>query len=401
MNILNNSTLLLHKIHIILWILFFIALPWSVKFVSLLLGLLLISSLTQFYLDHKKKINNNPVGLLFITLFILIIIRFSFDEIKESLFIIEKRLVFLILPLIFIFSQTQFKNKTREKLFIFFSASCIFLTIYLFTINYFIFLQSKKQMSHIWQYSYFTRAANFHPVYFTIYLDFVFIFLLYYFLKYQKNLSFFIKILLLFCISFVFYTIIFIQARVAIISLSLVIIFFLLNFLFKKNKNRILIMLALILIGIPLIFNFTKINPSFNRFDSFTNALKERTYKWKAAWNIGINSPIFGVGPIKSKELLYYEYLKLGHDEGITRKYNSHNEYLHIFMAHGIIGLIVFLGLLFFGLLKGVYYNNFLFIGFIFIMSMFFLTENVLSTQKGIVFFTSIFCLFIYGKYED
>lgn len=381
---------------------FFIALPWSVKSVSIILGLLLISSFTQYFINSPKKINNESVGFLFIIFFFLILIRFSFDGFKESLFIIEKRLSFIIFPLIFIFSQTQIKNKTREKLFIFFSASCLFLTIYLFIFNYFIFLESNKQMTHIWQYSYFTSAANFHPVYFTIYLDFVFIFLVHFFLKYKRYRSFINNLLIFFLIIFVSFTIIFIQARISIIGLLVVGIFFLFAFLFRRYQYRsLLIVLPIIITGILLIFSSTRVITSFNRFDALAKDLKERTYQWTAAWNVGINYPIIGAGPIESKDLLYHEYLKLGHDEGIERKYNTHNEYLHIFMSHGIVGIFIFFGILFFGLKKGILDNNLLFIGFIILMAIFFVTENVLSTQKGIVFFTSIFCLFIYGKYED
>lgn len=390
----------LPNVYNLLWIIFFISLPWSIKIVSVTLGMLLFLNIAQYFLSSEKKINKDPAGVLLIIIFILILIRFSFDDFEESLFVLEKRLSFLIIPLIFILSQFQLNKKTKEIFLFFFSGSCIMLIIFLFINNYIIYIESKGQMEHIWQYSYFTSAVNFHPVYFTIYLNFVFFFLLFYLMEKRDSLSPFLILLFLISIVFAVFTIFFIQARISIISLLITGIILLFRFLFIRYKYvSLVIILPLIIIATITILQSIKIKTSFNRFDEISKDFEERVYQWAGAWNVATDYLIFGAGPVKSKGYLDYEYLKLGHDLAIERKYNSHNQYLHIFMAHGLIGLIVF-----FGILGYAFYLSFkkggsnLLLAFLIIMSCFFLTENVLSSQKGIVFFTSIYCLLIYDR---
>lgn len=77
-------------------------------------------------------------------------------------------------------------------------------------------------------------------------------------------------------------------------------------------------------------------------------------------------------------------------DDFIHISYNSHNQYLDIMLKYGVFGLAVFLV----SLLWGIKNRNTLYQGFIIIIFIALLTENMFTRQVGILFFTFFNALF-------
>ena len=77
--------------------------------------------------------------------------------------------------------------------------------------------------------------------------------------------------------------------------------------------------------------------------------------------------------------------------------FNFHNEYIQIFAELGVFGLLLILIMLFIGILNAIKTKDFVQISFAVLMISLFLTESFLSRQRGIIFFTIMYCIFNSG----
>ena len=77
--------------------------------------------------------------------------------------------------------------------------------------------------------------------------------------------------------------------------------------------------------------------------------------------------------------------------------FNFHNEYIQIFAELGVFGLLLILIMLFISILNAIKTKDFVQISFAVLMISLFLTESFLSRQRGIVFFTIMYCIFNSG----
>jgi O-antigen ligase len=120
-----------------------------------------------------------------------------------------------------------------------------------------------------------------------------------------------------------------------------------------------------------------------------------RVYQIRIFKEMLLENPIFfnGFGlnaaqlKIKEKQVQHNLYEEYGEK-------NFHNEYIQLFAELGIIGLILLLLMLGLNLKNALQSKDFIHISFAVLMISLFLTESFLSRQRGIVFFTIMYCLF-------
>ena len=99
---------------------------------------------------------------------------------------------------------------------------------------------------------------------------------------------------------------------------------------------------------------------------------------------------------IEQKTIGYNLYLGDIEQEGYQMK-NFHNQYIQVFAELGIFGLLILLIILFTNIRNGIKYKDFVHITFGILMISLFLTESFLWRQRGVVFFTLMYCLFNAG----
>lgn len=73
---------------------------------------------------------------------------------------------------------------------------------------------------------------------------------------------------------------------------------------------------------------------------------------------------------------------------------NFHNQYLQVFAELGVFGLMLLITMLFINLKTAIKHKYFVHIAFAILMITLFLTESFLWRQRGVVFFTLLYCLF-------
>jgi hypothetical protein len=77
--------------------------------------------------------------------------------------------------------------------------------------------------------------------------------------------------------------------------------------------------------------------------------------------------------------------------------FNFHNEYIQIFAELGVFGLLLIITMLTINVINAIKNKDFIHISFAVLMISLFLTESFLSRQRGIVFFTIMYCIFNSG----
>lgn len=96
---------------------------------------------------------------------------------------------------------------------------------------------------------------------------------------------------------------------------------------------------------------------------------------------------------IKEKAIHYNLYMGNEKEEGYQNK-NFHNQYIQNFAELGVFGFILLVIMLFINLRNALKTKNFIHFAFSILMISLFLTESFLWRQRGVVFFTLLYCVF-------
>jgi O-antigen ligase len=99
---------------------------------------------------------------------------------------------------------------------------------------------------------------------------------------------------------------------------------------------------------------------------------------------------------VKSKAIEHNIYQGAEDGKGYQDK-NFHNQYVQNFAELGIFGLLILVLLLIVTLWNGIRHKDFVHISFAILMISLFLTESFLWRQRGVMFFTILYCLFNSG----
>ena len=124
------------------------------------------------------------------------------------------------------------------------------------------------------------------------------------------------------------------------------------------------------------------------QFRLFLDFLKEDQVFWTGFGYAASQSKI------EAKGLEYNVFLGDDKQDGYQTN-NFHNQYVQVFAEIGVFGFVLLLLILGLLLKKGLNDKDFLIIAFVILMFSVFLTESFLWRQRGIVFFTAFYCLFL------
>jgi len=178
-----------------------------------------------------------------------------------------------------------------------------------------------------------TGNANILGVYMLFVLSFIFTTLIY-----NSNRKIKITMVILFIINFA--ALLFSGSRAAFFGVIASFLFIIIN-----QRNKIYFILLIILLIIPLFLPFNIYDRLYDSFQSLLSGTgDQRIYIWKNALDMFRLRPLTGVG-IGQYPIYYKIY------EGAPVKYriftHAHNIYLHILAELGLIGLCIFLWLIY------------------------------------------------------
>ena len=119
---------------------------------------------------------------------------------------------------------------------------------------------------------------------------------------------------------------------------------------------------------------------------------------WKSALELFLEKPLFGYGTGDVKHELVGVYKKYNYDYLADYQLNAHNQYLQMLIAIGLIGSIIFWAYLIFPVFEKNFFSNMVYAGFIFLILVNFLTESMLETQAGVVFYAFFNSLLYFNR---
>lgn len=119
---------------------------------------------------------------------------------------------------------------------------------------------------------------------------------------------------------------------------------------------------------------------------------------WKTGWHIVERYPAFGVGTGDIQDTFQQEYERIQSPLSPEWRLRSHNQYLSIWIALGVLGLLVFLFALFYPALCARAYFPLLFRAFLMITILSMITEDTLETQAGATFVAFFYAFLLWGK---
>lgn len=132
--------------------------------------------------------------------------------------------------------------------------------------------------------------------------------------------------------------------------------------------------------------------------DDQTSSTSARTIIWDISLDLIREKPMLGYGAGNENLELENRYLASENDYLIEQKLNAHNQFLQTTLATGITGGIILLMMLLIPLWLAIRNKNPLYLGFIILLIVNFLTESMLERQVGVTFY-AFFNLILFTSY--
>lgn len=387
-----------------------LTIPLSTKIANISIICFVLLSLTFCYQQKFFK----PKSLRFLLfssaiLFLLAIIGiFIADDIGTAQKHMGRRVLFLLMPISFCFlDKDSLKNLIRLS-FTGLVIGSVLSGIYLLlnTLHTYFGTRGLEEvgfdlLNYYHTYHNFTKPLNIHPTYLGSYL---YISLIFVFIKIAKKSFGIQKILGVLTILFLILIEIFINSRIilflVVFSLFLFCIWFLYH-QYKKNKLHFLGYILTFAICMATAFTFLKNTYIYYRFTdelvwetssnintkiNTDNGGDSRIARWKSLTEVVKQRPILGHGTGNEKELLETQFIKDNLMFSAESKYDSHNQYLSYTVQFGVVGLLCFMFYLVGNLFVSIRNENFMLVFVMFGILMICCFENFLNNNAGIIF---------------
>lgn len=262
-------------------------------------------------------------------------------------------------------------------------------------------------------YPFLARIIDIHPSYLGLYLNFGAAYIFQRITSEYRNYQLFpikLVILLVYIILFILQ----LAAAMPILILGLMFVTNSIYFLIVINKRKYWLLSAIILsISIAFIVYLKpapyqrlvhRIQINFNEsvIKQFSpgyspNNRDTRMEIRESTWSIISNNWLVGVGTGNSQIELNKQYLIDGRNQAFRNSYNTHTQYLDFILHFGIGGLLTLALLFAFLFSKAFQTKGLLYSSLILMLCTALISENILSRQKGVIFFALFNALLYYN----
>lgn len=393
-----------NKISYYIIVAFLIGLPFDRFFSEWLLIIFCIHTLIHFKFKNLEKLKSKNVwivGSIFIlSISAIIYSNYKSEGLKDSM----QQLAILLFPVFLSVSNLNLA-KYKWRLMEIFALTCTIVILYLYAeafkvIHYFhVPLNSIFQTAFINQN--FTAPIGLHATYLSMYaLLSVCIFLRLFFdsLSFRKGKYILYSLIL-------FAGMVQLSSRATIIA-ALIIIVFIIPFFLLKNKKRLIFFLSAFSLAVLTFVIITHVTTLKKRYIyDLENDLSEyrdpgdltesRMARWNLEWQLIKKSPLLGYGTGSEEFVLKNIYFENKFYRSYLLELNAHNQFLSFLLNAGLIGLLLYLYLFYYGLRIAIRRNDFLFLSFLLTLFIVSLSENILDVSKGVLFYAFFFSFFL------
>lgn len=387
------------KVNYYLIILIAFFLPLNKEVIPPLITLFFLSSI----INKKKKLLSSftnhsyfiIIGFYLLGLFSLLYGK----DINNTLFNSEIKLSLIVLPLSFIISNHDFKSSFRSIFKGFIEGCLVAIILNLLNASISYYYEVKLEAFFYNHLSYFSHAS-----YFSMYLNFA-IALLYYF-WFSPSKKDYINPTINFSLSIIFSVfILMLSSKTGIFTLILIHfiagIYWFIQYKMIK-QGLILVISMFFIIGVSLIYSPRSLERIYLMRDSIENydgtpntSTKIRLAVWTESFSLIKERPLFGYGTGDVSNVLTERYNEKGFYDLAKKHLNSHNQFIQILIGSGVVGLLYFL------ILIGVPFKNnlsspqlLIYLLFLVLIILNFMTESMLETQSGVIFFSFFITIF-------
>lgn len=366
---------------------------------------------------NLKKIVKEPQILFPVLLYCVVLIGFFFSvNFKEALSSLSDKLAFLLFPLI-VGSASIIDSKlvqTSGKILIttiVFSllAALVYAFVDVFKTGINTVLIKDNLCNKFTSYGLTRIFYNWHPTNVSLFANLA-IASIFYLINCEKinkkRIGFYAAIVLFLSIC------IFLLDSVAGIVIYFLMLMFGLFMWLKRLGLRLVTIVTIVLCLFSVGIGFFYVNPfKSDKLSAFykqrlklTDIQSERNFvtirlaKWDGYTEIIKHHWLLGTTEGDIKTLRKQAYIQSGYFDLARYNYNAHNEYIEVLATYGIIGILLFISLLLSPLRKNSYHS--LYLPFLIICSVVFVSESLLNRQQGILFFMFYYSLLTHFSFR-
>ncbi len=396
-----------NKLSTILETLLFIvafSIPISLAFTSISIAVLFIYSFAFFNVKtFMKSINRKEAYLYYLLFFLIQVTSILYaNKAGSALETVRQNTIFLVLPIAFINLKNVMDQRKYTAAYLgLFTSVLITILVSLVVLSY-NRLTSEMALSGFFRENFVKSGLydQIHVPYLSILIVFTLICTVSFTFSQKKKLNNLLKII---AISVLFLSLILLSG---IMSLALLAIYIISLFLASKLSNQVKIGAGIIIIILTIFsFNYLK---NYKMIEHIRGAEhiayriqkmavsndSVRQTNWNSVLKVISSQPILGVSADGGLDQLQRERNILS--EPYINKHNAHNDILEITLRYGLVGLIIYLTLIF-KLVKNAWQKkSYVFKWFLIVFVISGITESYLQRQIGLTFFT-FFSLLLYN----
>ena len=192
----------------------------------------------------------------------------------------------------------------------------------------------------------------------------------------------------------------FISSRAMMVATVLVVAWYLVNLV--SNRKRLIYILILVL---TIFVSIAVLHPRLRRTQQLVTSddnipkyeqlleISGRGNIWQVSFELIKENTFMGVGIGDVGDALVEKYRENGMMDESDRRLNCHNQFVEIWLATGILGLILLIALMIFPIIKINVGQKYLYGSFLIICTTGFLFESVLNRLWGVAFFSLFYSM--------
>ena len=384
---------------------FLIALPFDFFYSKIILVSFGLHTLIHTQKEKVKNIFTKP-GLILISIYLLGLLAILYSPDKpEGINVATKQLAIFIFPVLFALTNLDLE-KYKLNLICIFGFTCTATILYLYADAVYTILYFHLPLSSLYTLAFmnhnFSLPIEIHATYLSVYTAFSLLAFLY--LVFKKTGP---KLRWIYIIAIIVLSVGLIQlSSRAVFIAFLATVNLIFPFFLFQGKKRLIFFLAASFISLIILVIIMNVDSFKTRYISelktdLTNDVKiientePRLARWNAITELIKRSPVIGYGTGAEKKLLKEKYFEKGLYISYLNEFNAHSEYLSIVIKIGVIGLAIFIYILYFGFASAIRKKDILFLSFMVIITVVSISENILDLNKGIFFYSFFFPFFL------
>ncbi len=334
--------------------------------------------------------------LAFISFYLVSILGMLYTlNVSEGLFDLEVKLSLLLVPLIILTSNVIHKYSVFGliKTFIIGVTLSMMIQFGLAIINF--------QTTGNLDVFYYNLLSYFHhPAYFSMYTNFAIASLLVFIFHYRERIQWRHFILLGFLIIGIYQ----LSSRNGLLTLIVLLVYAFGFILFPRLKWKKMLMALLLTIFVTgaILYPIAKYTDTLREVDVSNSKSSSgvRIAMWKSSTPVIMDNFFVGVGTGDVNRVLQVEFAKNEIVRAVRDNLNAHNQFLQTQVGLGILGTLALLIGLLYPLWVSMKKGKLFYPLFVVILLLNFLTESVLNTQAGVIYF-AVMNSIVFFTYED